>query len=316
MTLAQNLVIQSGTAFGATFLHAITGNQTYTFQDASGTVAFLADITGGNTLGQAYNEGGSGVGRTVLADNGEVVITIDGGPLPSTNVRVALVLANTSAAGDDVELSLISGTSGLCTINFGDTANEDQGFLEWLNGSNTFTLNAGSDIFTASVAAGIEFNPSGVTGLDFTVRGDTIARQLFVKADASLANIAFFAGTEPNWRNMDRGIHFGEVTTIPTDDPINGAFLYVLSPNQFTVRADGVHVLQAAVGSAGEPTAFLVTTGGHVGLTAVEFNAIHFDLSSPAEFSTGDERSPASFGLRRLRLRTCSSSRIQLALIC
>ncbi len=39
--------IKDGTFFASTALTTLTANRTYTFQDASGTVAFLSDVTGG-----------------------------------------------------------------------------------------------------------------------------------------------------------------------------------------------------------------------------------------------------------------------------
>jgi hypothetical protein len=91
LLVAQDIAWKSGTAFKGSLEHANTADRAYTFQNASGTVAFLSDITGGtnalldgashtDTVAQAVTKGSLVVGNStpkwdelVVGSNGDVL---------------------------------------------------------------------------------------------------------------------------------------------------------------------------------------------------------------------------------------------------
>jgi hypothetical protein len=61
---------------------------------------------------------------------------------------------------------------------------------------------------------------------DTRIEGDTLTHMLFLDASAATENIAFLAGSAPNWQAMDRGAFLGDATTVPTGNPTGGIFIY------------------------------------------------------------------------------------------
>ena len=62
---------------------------------------------GGNTLDQAYDQGGAGVGRSITADTGAVEITV-----PDANANAALVLNQNTLTGTPTALNILNADSG------------------------------------------------------------------------------------------------------------------------------------------------------------------------------------------------------------
>ena len=198
-----------------------------TFEVSENAGAFAAP-GGGVTLDGAYDFGGAGAGAKIIADSGEVIITIDDGSLPSRSANTVLVIANTSAAGDSVEMSLISGTSGECHLNLGDTSNEDVAGIRYFHSSNVMNIIANSTTVLDLSSSECTVNQFA-GGLDFRVEGESLQRLLATDASAATENVVLLHNTAPDFKTMDRGIAFGNVSQAPTSDPVGGGFLYVVA---------------------------------------------------------------------------------------
>ena len=188
-----------------------------------------SDLAGGGgtpTFDDIYNN--SGLNPTITSDNGELIFS-DGGSLPSRSASTQLVLSNTSASTDNVELSLIGGTSSTAiTINFGDSVDEDQGRIVYSNLGNSFDMYVGavSTSVMTLTTTGVIFNDTSADK-DFRVEGDGMAYMFFCEGNASSENIAMLTTVAPNWQSMDRGVFIGDVTTAPNANPSAGAFMWV-----------------------------------------------------------------------------------------
>ncbi len=192
-------------------------------------VAFAAP-GGAGTFDETYNA--SGVNPTITVDNGEVIWTIDGGPLPALSVDTVTVWANSSGAGDNVNVSIISGTSGKCRLHFGTSADENPAIIEFNHTGGLmrfFVKAAGFQILELGDALGVVINDAGEASIDLRVEGESLQRLLATDASAATENVILLHDTAPDVKTMDRGVAFGNVSQAPTGDPVGGGFLYVLA---------------------------------------------------------------------------------------
>ncbi len=224
-----------------------------TFEVSENGGAFAAPGGGGGSLDDAYNNG-----ATITVDAGEIIMTIDGGTIPVLNSDTALVLVNSSAAGDTVSLELIAGTTGNASIFFGDSVASAGGVIAYLNVVDAFTITVASGATAITLLAGsfqinsvsqdVDFNVHGATNddllvvdagvesvtingnggdVDFFVEGDTMTHMIYTEGNAASENIALLAASLPPWETMDRGIFLGDGTTAPNANPTAGVFVYV-----------------------------------------------------------------------------------------
>ena len=149
--------------------------------DGGGAVTILTGGggAGGNTLDQAYDQGGAGLGRTIDADSGSVLITVsntDNNPVleltqnDTTNNPQTLIIANTGS-GDT--LNIDNAIGHVFTISNSEVVVNEQGVdvdfrVETTGSTTAFVIDAGADTATYNVLlfpdAGINtFNVGGFT---------------------------------------------------------------------------------------------------------------------------------------------------------
>lgn len=234
-------VSESGAAFTAVLGAGVTGtgadNQVVVWTGAStvdGSTGFVFGVAGliineDGTAGfdMRWESDNSVNGLFCDAGNDRIVMQKDNGSLPTLSGDTALVIANTSVVGDNVEMSFITGTSGAIRINFGNTADENVTVIRYRNDLEALNFNV-SNINILDFdpdAAGVVFNEGGAD-LDWRAEGDTLSHMLALQADSTLENIVFLGAAAPDFQTMDRGIFIGDVATAPTGNPSVGGFMY------------------------------------------------------------------------------------------
>ncbi len=118
--------------------------------NGSGTLSWTNNAGGGNTLDAAYDQGGGGVGRSITADTGAVVIT-------NTDADAAFLLSVTPTPGSSAATGGVQITSG---------ANSTEDSLQIANSGSGFSISTDSDLFTVA-------NDGSVIALDLDVTGAT-----------------------------------------------------------------------------------------------------------------------------------------------
>ena len=103
--LAGGAAVKSVNALTDAVTLAAGSNMTIT--PSGNTLTFDASVSGGNTLDQAYDQGGAGVGRTIIADGGAVDIQGTGGLTVNGSVGIG-----TTSPGDPLHV-VGTGTTGL-----------------------------------------------------------------------------------------------------------------------------------------------------------------------------------------------------------
>ncbi len=215
----------SGAATGRIRYNDSTG----TWQSSTQTGAYVDFATGaaGGSLDDAYDFGGAGAGRIIEVTGGTLPVQfrLDTGAVPALDARTTFVLSNTSAVGDDVGMSLITGTSGECDITFGDTAAEFRGRIRYRNVLDDMEFFAGGvEVLTVGNTLLTINQDNG--DIDTTIEGQSLTFMFHCDASSATENIAFLTTSQPNWQTMDRGVFVGDVTTEPTGNPANGFFHY------------------------------------------------------------------------------------------
>lgn len=108
----------------------------------------------------------------------------DGGTTPSANSGVMARFSNTSDASDNARISIISGTSGSSYVEFGDSADDVEGMIEY-NQSNSemsfFVNDSEEQLRVNATGVGVGVTPldllhisgSGVGGIDFLMTDES-----------------------------------------------------------------------------------------------------------------------------------------------
>ena len=159
--------------------------------NASGNVVCSDDDGGaglGNTLDQAYDEGGPGAGRTITADAGPVTIQGTGGQALNliTNFDPALVVSPSSGTGEDTGLAIVGARNATPTV--------DVAFIDLMDFDSD--EGAGTVFTMARIGAGMQ-DVSGQTGFlrFYTNAGANLQEQMRIDKQGNVS-IGPDSGTE------------------------------------------------------------------------------------------------------------------------
>ncbi len=161
-------VVRSLNALTGDVILAAGSNVTITPSDNTLTIA--ASAAGGNTLDQAYDQGGAGAGKTITADAGPVrIVQNSAGFAPFSLTQLAV--ENSFFTG----IHMMSAADGVGTILFGSPTEDDRGFITYNHDTDFMILGAGG-------GSKVFIDVSGNVGI-----GTTPSEKLHVVGDA-LAN--------------------------------------------------------------------------------------------------------------------------------
>lgn len=210
--------------------------------DGNGTVTLSTGAGGGNTLDQAYDEGGAGVGRAITADTGAVTITT-----PDTASNASLEITQNDTTNNPDTLTLTN-------TGAGDTLTATNAAGEVLTVSNTEVVinEIGAAIDTRIEGVGSP-NAVFVQGTDgFVGLGNAIpAANLDVTGDVIISGKLTVAGIiDPT------GLVLDEQAAAPAGDVAGKGQIFVKDdvPNTLHYRDDAGTESQLGISSA-NPTA-------------------------------------------------------------
>jgi len=138
----------------------------------------------------------------------------DAGTLPPISADTFLLINNNSAAADNAQMSLISGTAGNSVLNFGDSGDENIGFIDYDNNTNSFSIgtnaaealtissagNVGIGIASAGLALHVKEPTSFVAKFESETSPanirilDNLGNSAFVNVGASTASFGMNSG--------------------------------------------------------------------------------------------------------------------------
>lgn len=137
-----------GSDYGSLYVADSSGTMTLYFKDDQGAATNLISAGTGNTLDQAYDEGGAGVGRTITASGGAVKIT-------NTDADAAFIL--------EVDANAIA-SAALGGIYISSTASCSQDCLQIANSGTGDDIQAGGGSFKVDGSGNVtcaNLTPSG-----------------------------------------------------------------------------------------------------------------------------------------------------------
>lgn len=179
-------------AWGSIGLDATDGNYKLSHGQNTNTSTFLSATTALD------------VGLGTDSPAAKLHVALDTGSLPTISASTAILLNNSSATGDIVNLSLVSGATGTASINFGDTATEVMGVVRYNNTADTL------EWFTAGTSRALLSSTGwgvGVTALE------KIHSSAKVRADTNFnCNGTDGLGTNPTVGWTDNGGFVHDVT--------------------------------------------------------------------------------------------------------
>jgi hypothetical protein len=177
-----------------------------TITPSGNTLTIAASASAGNTLDQAYDQGGAGAGRAITADNGAVDIQGAGGLTVNGNVGIG-----TTSPGAKLSLTQSGATNadGIRIVN---------GSVTW----NQYTDAAGKLLFASSGGAQVAVQDNGLVGIGTTSPPEKLS------IDAGHINVNH--STAPYMRFQRAGAEHGYVGSA-------GA-LFVGTQTDFGVRAE------------------------------------------------------------------------------
>jgi hypothetical protein len=127
-----------------------SGTYVWSFKDTGDTVfplGILPDADSVNLVGgsgavwaEGWFDAIKSDGTITIVPVNEVVINMDGGSFQTPEASVGLLVVNSSVVGDGVAASLVCGTAGIGYLNFGDTADENAGYIAYDHNVNAMTF--------------------------------------------------------------------------------------------------------------------------------------------------------------------------------
>jgi hypothetical protein len=221
------------------------------FESDAGTVSNLCTAAaGGVTLDGAYDQGGAGVGRTITADTGAVVI--QNTDVDTTNILEINKSPSGGAAGDGLDITMGANATGAgIDINNSGSGNDIQGDA-WsiskageatlasasISGTATVGTLSSSNIGGATVTGGLNLNDSSGDSPALTFTDGTGETAVIQKTDGSVLNITTVASD--GVKVITGNLWVGNGT--PGTASMDGEDFYVNGDSEFdgTVQFDGV----------------------------------------------------------------------------
>ena len=121
------------------------------FEESGDNGAHLAFSTGAGEVVRLQNDGKVGVNETAPA--ADLVVKQSGNTFTTQSQTVAL-FQRSSTAGHGAKIAIVAGTGGSSDINFGDTADEDIGIIQYFHTDNSFR-------FTTNTSERLRIDSSG-----------------------------------------------------------------------------------------------------------------------------------------------------------
>jgi hypothetical protein len=177
-----------------------TDNNLYLYDGTTNVDLTAAGGGGGNTLDQAYDEGGAGAGRTIIADNGAVQI-------------------NNTASGDAV-LEITASNTSVSQVSFGDSDDVNIGRVRYDHASNSL------DFFTNDTER-MNIDSSGNVN---------VLNDLVVSGSATVSGkLTVTGGVDPDYMQLTPQ---GTKQPLPTD-PWTTAYGHIPKGSLFVDANDG-----------------------------------------------------------------------------
>jgi hypothetical protein len=175
----------------------------------------------------------------------KLIHIIDTGSIgtPALGADAQLVVQNSGSAGDNANLSIIAGNTGNSVLNFGDTDDENVGFLDYDNnadslsiGTNTATqvfVNSSGDvgIGTTSPSRKLHVAMDGGSVPSISANTGLIVSNTSAAGDAAVISII-------SGNTGSSSIYFGD-----TDSELPGYIFYNHNTNQMTFSVNGANRL-------------------------------------------------------------------------
>ncbi len=288
--MIQNDIVSSidGVSNDAANIDLVAGsNITITPDDANNQITFSANVTGGgNTLDQAYDQGGAGAGRTIVANNGAVNISGNDGLIVNGNLGIGTttpafplsLLPSTNTRGLHIDHNQTgSGTTRTIYLDLDKTS---AGTSNIYGGEFQVTNDNGSGA-TYGLSATVSGTSTGIKhGISGTVAGAGTKYGVFGLASGSDTQIGIFGsaiGTGTNWAGYFGlgNVHISNRLGIGTEAP--AAELHVNGNGYITNRLGiGMSAPDAGLHLRGAdyPNSFMfleALTGGDAGLRFYEW---------------------------------------------
>ena len=137
-----------------------------------GNIKFIADNPVGTLLRLGEGTRNVAIGA-VTVDSGPRLVVAEGvGSLPSLSANTVAVFHNNSLTTDESSISVISGTSGVSSINLGDSTNEDVNNIAADNALNTMLFTTATvERMRISTAGNLLIKKTSDTGEVLQVNG-------------------------------------------------------------------------------------------------------------------------------------------------
>jgi len=341
MTSAGLVMVGAGTATARLHLLETTANSnililansdatfgnSYTFKVSNGTGGGQQKnlvITGGNSSNDAVlfeNTMGVYMGTTVGTNNGVYIgdnnntnqipkallhVGMDTATMPTIDANTGFILSNASATGDSASASIIAGATGFSVLNFGDTADENVGYIQYAHSTNTMSFGANTNpmlyINGTVVGIGVAANdtltvgsPTNGTNITMGFRtltsGGSSMRSIFTQeATTGQLSLVVDQGQNGSARafNLTVGGATNAVHVTSVGDVIFGAS--AASGNKFSVLKTSTTVANILVQDLGTGDAAMAynVSGSSYSLGIDQSDSSKFKLSNSTTLGTSD----------------------------
>lgn len=193
-----NVCITAGGGGGSGVVNPGTQGQN-AFYDSTG-----ASVSGTSTI---FISTASNVGIGTTTPSTNLHVAKSNGSFPALGTDTGFVVSNTSAAGSSAGMSIIGGTSGFSTLNFGDTADENVGYIQYGHTNNYMAFGTNTNEFLRILSSGnVGIGTSSPSGLLHVGAGTAGTNDTNVIIDSGSGS-----GAEPQIRFLRNSVLKGAV---------------------------------------------------------------------------------------------------------
>jgi len=101
-----------------------------------------------------YSTAVSNVGIGTTTPDAKLHVAMSNGAFPTLGSDTGAVISNTTSAGSSAALSIIAGTTGFSTLNFGDSLDENVGYIQYGHTNNYLAFGASTNEYMRIISSG------------------------------------------------------------------------------------------------------------------------------------------------------------------
>ena len=217
----------AGTNCDVTIIGGTTGNASLNFGDSASAVQ---GVIAYNNSTDAFNIQ-AGASSIIDITSSQLKVKNSTGADPALAATVVGAFQNNAAAGTNCDVTIIGGTTGNASLNFGDSASAVQGVLAYENTTDTLNIQAGASSIVDITSSRVHVKNS--TGTDPTYAATVVGAFQNNAAAGTNCDVTIIGGTTGN-----ASLNFGD-----SGSAVQGVLAYENTTDTLNIQAGAASIV-------------------------------------------------------------------------